>query len=142
MTIIVTRDVEALDWQMVADLFGRAPLGVRDPTALKQAFRNSYATSIAWRDDVVVGLGRAISDGISQAAVYDVVVEPEIQGEGIGSALMRDLHEQLRGVENVILFAVPGKERFYERFGYRTMKTAMGILAASLSDPSEGYLED
>ena len=138
----ISRNLTEIDWAYAAHLIESAPLGSRDPAVLQRAFENSFAVSFAWDEQELVGLGRAISDGYYQAAIYDLVVGPRQQGTGVGTMLMDDLHAQLQGIENIILYAVPGKERFYRRFGYRLMRTAMAILAPTLSRPSDGYLHE
>lgn len=45
-----------------------------------------------------------------------------------------------RGHRKVILYAVPGKESFYERLGFRRMTRAMAIFDDQASAFSRGYL--
>ncbi len=139
--IRISRNLDNVDWSQVAMLIERAPLGAREPVGLRLSFENSYAITIVRVGKELVGLGRAISDGYYQAAIYDVVVAPEHQGTGVGRLLMEDLHDQLNGIENIILYAAPGKEDFYKKLGYRRLKTGMAILSPSLSRPSAGYVD-
>ena len=53
-----------------------------------------------------------------RAAIYDVAVLLEYQGRGIGSMIIRHLVESAK-VDVIMLYAAPGKEAFYERFGFR-----------------------
>jgi predicted N-acetyltransferase YhbS len=41
----------------------------------------------------------------------------------------------------VMLFAAPGKEAFYERFGFRKMKTAMAIMPNPEERREKGFIE-
>ena len=70
-----------------------------------------------------VGMGRLISDGVSDAYLQDVVVLPEWEGQGIGSALVQTLldicHEQ--GIVWIGTIAEPQTEFFYRRFGFARM---------------------
>jgi len=68
----------------------------------------------------VVGMGRAISDGVSDAYIQDVVVLQQWRGHGIGAELIRRLTRTLRQrkIGWVGLVAEPGTRRFYERLGY------------------------
>ena len=43
-------------------------------------------------------------------------------------------------VKNIILYAVPGREGFYMKCGFKKMRTAMAILKESQSNPESGYL--
>ena len=72
----------------------------------------------------LVGFGRAISDGAYQAAVYDCAVVEKYQGLGLGKRVMREILSKIPDC-NVILYASPGKEGFYETQGFRRMKTGM-----------------
>jgi aralkylamine N-acetyltransferase len=132
--------IEGMDWNLAAEVFRLAPLGTREPEKLARAFRNSYATVTAYDDQKLIGLARAICDGEYQAAIYDVVLLPEYQKKGIGKKMMETLCAQLP-VQNTILYAVPGREAFYKKCGFRRMLTAMAILHPGMSNPEAGYLE-
>lgn len=76
---------------------------------------------------------------ISRSKIYMVVL-PEYQGRGIGKEIIKRICEQL-AVENIILYAVPGREGFYEKCGFKKKRTAMAKLNPFMSDPDSGYLE-
>jgi len=137
--ITLLDDQSQIDWCAAAEVFRLAPLGTREPEKLRRAFRNSYASAFAFHGNRLVGLGRAVCDGEYQAAIYDIVVVGECQGRGIGSAIMRNLLSRLP-VDNVILYAVPGKEGFYGKLGFRRMRTALAHLGPAMADPAIGYL--
>lgn len=42
---------------------------------------------------------------------------------------------------NVILYASPGKEGFYEKHGFRRMKTGMALFKNSASMKDKGFTE-
>lgn len=140
MVVYRTENV-AIDWDEAVDVFLRAPLGKRkrDAEQLRRAFESSYAVLFVFDSCKLIGLGRALCDGEYQAAVYDVVLLPEYQGEGIGREMMRRLCDQLP-VANIILYAVPGCEGFYEKCGFRRMRTAMGVLNQYMKHDDSGYL--
>ena len=76
------------------------------------------------RDGKVVGMGRAISDGVSDAYIQDVVVLKHVRGQGIGAELIRRLtrHLKKRRIGWIGLVAEPGTRRFYERLGYGRLR--------------------
>src|SRR5262245_36327406 len=121
MEAVLTSDVAQIDWDQLALIFKRAPLGEREPTILRQAFTNSGVRCFAWMDDELIGAGRAITDGIRWAAIFDVVVLPEYQNKGIGRQIMAYLMAH-SGAENVLLHSAPGKEGYYSKLGFRKMK--------------------
>ncbi len=119
-----TRDI---DWSQVCTIFERAPLGTRDPEQLLRAAEKSYAVCSAYDGTAIVGFGRALSDGEYQSAIYDVVVMPEYQGRGVGKAIMEALLAELpQGPGPVLIYAVPGKQGFYEKLGFSVLRTGMG----------------
>lgn len=127
MNIQLSDNVENISWTELARVIELAPLGKRDVGKLETAFRNSEMRCFAYHDGRLIGAGRGISDGALRAAIYDLVVLPEYQGNGIGTMIMEYLLERANA-EIIMLFANPGKEPFYSRFGFRKMKTAMAIM--------------
>ncbi len=132
----------AVDWDEAATIFQLAPLGKRrrDPDQLKRAFESSYAVVYAFHSGRLMGLGRALCDGEYQAAIYDIVLLPDYQNQGIGRGIVDRLRDQLP-VENIILYSVPGREGFHEKCGFRRMRTAMAILNPVMSNPESGYFD-
>jgi aralkylamine N-acetyltransferase len=132
--------LDGVDWAEAAEVFRKAPLGARSGELLERLFKASQKTVVAYDGPRLIGLARALSDGIIHAAIYDVVLLPEYQGKGIGRQLMKVLCDQLP-VPNKILFAVPGREEFYRKCGFRRMLTAMAILHPVMAKPEARYLE-
>ena len=88
----------------------------------------------------MIGFGRAISDGAYQAAIYDCAVLPEFQGKGVGMTIMKNILPRISHC-NVILYATPGKEGFYQTLGFRRMKTGMALFKKSESMRDRGFTE-
>lgn len=70
-----------------------------------------------------IGMGRIISDGVSDAYLQDIVVLPEWRGKGIGTALVKKLmlictHANIGWIG---IIAEPETEFFYRRFGFAKM---------------------
>ncbi|MBF0550988.1 MAG: GNAT family N-acetyltransferase [Deltaproteobacteria bacterium] len=87
-----------------------------------------------------MGFGRAISDGVYQAAVYDVAVLPEFQRKGIGRAIMTHIFARLPQC-NVILYASIGKEDFYRTLNMRKMKTGMALFKNAAAMAEKGFTD-
>ncbi len=92
---------------------------------IKQVFEASNIKVIAKSEGRVVGFGRAISDGVFNAAIYDIVVHKEFQNEGIARQILQVLLEKLSGVSCVHLISTTGNEGFYRKLGFRKVKTGM-----------------
>ena len=140
MDATLTDDPDAVDWDQLSLIFKRAPLGDRDAAGLREVFTNSGVRCFAWHDGALIGAGRAITDGARYAVIFDVVLLPEYQGKGIGRQMMRHLAEKSKA-RNVLLHSVPGKEGFYQKLGYRRMRTAMGLFANPEAQHKGGYID-
>ncbi len=101
-------------------------MACHEPDVHRRAFAASHTTVFAYLDGRLIGFGRAISDGVYQAAIYDLAVLPELQGKGVGRQILENLLSRV-GHCNVILYASIGKEEFYRKFGMRKMKTGMAL---------------
>ena len=141
MNIAFKYELKGVNWSEAADLFRRAPLGIRDPDKLRRSCENSFLVCFAYIEEKLVGMSRAISDGEYQAAIYDLAILPEYQNRGIGRQIMEEIHRRLP-VKTILLYAVPGKESFYEKLGYSKMLTAMARRNEAKDDfRSAGYIE-
>ena len=124
MDIKISFDCTDVNWDNVAKILKQVGMGHYAPHLHKKAFMNSYVTLFAYIDNQMIGFGRAISDGVYQAALYDIAVMPEYQNIGVGKIILRNIMDKLQGC-NVILYASPGKEGFYKKHDFRRMKTGM-----------------
>jgi spermidine synthase len=72
----------------------------------------------------IVGMGRALSDGASDAYIQDVFVEKTHRGRGIGAEIVRRLVLRLKAdrLGWIGLIAAEGTYPFYEGLGFRRMK--------------------
>jgi GNAT superfamily N-acetyltransferase len=102
-----------------------------DPAHVGPMVRGSHAFAVAVDPATgeTVGMGRAISDGASDAYVQDVVVAPAYRGRGIGRRIVASLLERCAadGILWVGVVAEPGSAPFWERAGFAPLEghTAM-----------------
>lgn len=133
---------ESVDWAELSALYKAAPLGDKSPDHLRKVFSNSLFKCFAYDAGRLVGAGRALADGGDCAYLCDIAVMPSHQGTGLGQQIVSSLVAQSRGHKKIILYAVPGKEAFYKRFGFLRMKTAMAIFENQQQQLARGYLSD
>jgi GNAT superfamily N-acetyltransferase len=90
------------------------------PDELMQALRSSWYLFGAYDGERLVGFGRLVGDGVVHAMIYELIVLPEYQGQGIGGKILERLtgkcHEV--GVRDIQLFCARGKRKFYEKRGF------------------------
>lgn len=129
-----------VNWESVTAILKAVQMGYHAPEVHQKAFENSYVTVFAYLDTAMVGFGRAISDGAYQAAVYDMAIAPEHQGKGLGSLILENILAKLPGC-NVILYASPGKETFYQKHQFRKMKTGMALFLNPEQKKANGFTD-
>jgi len=142
MTLEWQHSADAVDWDELAALYRAAPLGNKTPEQLRTAFSNSMYKCFVYEAGRLVGAGRALADGVDCAYLGDIAVMPSHQGTGLGKAIVEYLVEQTRGHKKILLYAVPGKEPFYKRFGFLRMTTAMAIFQDQKGQLARGYLRE
>ena len=86
---------------------------------LRRLLSASPAVVSLWQDRRLVGFGRASSDGVCRAVLWDVVVAGDLQGLGLGRQLVEALlgEPALKGVERVYLMTT-NSAGFYEQLGF------------------------
>ncbi|MFZ3044753.1 MAG: GNAT family N-acetyltransferase [Desulfatirhabdiaceae bacterium] len=141
MNISIKYGTENVDWVTLCEIFRVAPLGTREPDKLKIAAENSHTVCSAYVDQKIIGFGRAVSDSQYQSVIYDVVVLPEFQHQGIGKSIMKALLEKLPKSGPVLIFVAPGKQDFYRKLGFGNLKTGMGLFPNPEMSRAKGYLE-
>lgn len=133
---------EGIDWDELSALYRDAPLGDKPPDLLRTVFGNSLFKCFVFEGGRLVGAGRALADGADCAYLCDIAVLPSHQGTGLGKQIVAHLVERSRGHRKIILYAVPGKEPFYRKFGFLRMKTAMAIFSNPQQQLERGYLSE
>lgn len=93
------------------------------------AIANSEPVITVWDGERLIGFARATSDGIYRATIWDVAIDPEFRGVGLGSKLVETVlsHPRMNRVERIYLMTTH-KQRFYERIGFQANTTSTMVL--------------
>lgn len=120
-------DSDSVDWEALSILYKIAPLGDKKAEDLKIVFSNSRYQCFVYDNDTIIGVGRALADGLDASYICDVAIHPKYQNLGIGKKVVNKLIEFSKEHNKIILFASMGKEPFYAKLGFDKMNTAMAI---------------
>lgn len=131
----VIDNCDEVDFEEVNRILNFYGLSDLDTPTQEKVFRNSYVTVFLRYKDKIVGVGRAISDGITHASIYNIAVRDEYRGQGIGKVIIDEILKRVNGC-TVTLYTHPRHIGLYEHWGFRRMKTSYAIFH------NEGYYEE
>lgn len=140
MELTIQKDTEGINWKDVKSLLQRTDMTTYDVELHKKAFENSAKVVFIYHGDIMIGCGRLLSDYAYQSVIYDVAVDRASQGKGIGKMIIRLLTEG-EDDKNIILYATPGKEEFYSKFGFKHAKTGMCRFIDMESALENGFID-
>ena len=91
--------------------------------ALEQGFRNSLLVLAAYEKGELLGIIRAVGDGSTVVFVQDILVFPEMQRRGIGTALLKAVLDQYHDVRQIQLTTddTPKTVAFYKSLGFHAL---------------------
>jgi GNAT superfamily N-acetyltransferase len=129
------REKSELPRDLVIDLYSQCGWSAAEkPDELLLALTNSQTVISAWHQDLLVGLGNAISDGALVVYYSHLLVLPSYQNKGIGREIMRHLQSRYANFHQQILLAVDNAIPFYEKLGFRHSR---GVKPMWIYDDSE-----
>ncbi|OQW99012.1 MAG: hypothetical protein BWK74_03210 [Desulfobacteraceae bacterium A6] len=101
-----------------------------DPSMVKQIIKGSHCFMAAIEDEVIVGMGRAISDRVSDSYIQDLTVINSYRGKGIGAEILQRIMACLEkdGIKWIGLIAEGNSDDFYSHFGFKIMPDSMPML--------------
>ena len=95
----------------------------RSTQQLRRLLAGSTVVVSLWYGKRLVGFGRATSDGIYRAVLWDIVVASDLQGRGLGRRVVEALiaTPAIRDTERVYLMTT-NSAGFYEQLGFLPAK--------------------
>ena len=90
------------------------------PEVLRKGFENSMLTLAAYEDEQLLGIIRTVGDGHTIVFVQDILVFPEYQRKGVGSALLQAILDRYSHVRQIELATdnTPKTIAFYKSMGF------------------------
>jgi spermidine synthase len=97
---------------------------------ISRLIAGSHCFVVATDEKNIVGMGRAISDGISDAYIQDLTVLLDRRRQGIGNLILQTLLERLHtdGIAWIGLIAEPGSDALYRHAGFSEMPASIPML--------------
>ena len=112
-----------LDFAAVLDLYDSVSWSnyTNRPQQLEQAFHQSLFVMAAYDDEELVGLIRAVGDGLTIIFIQDLLVYPHYQRQGIGRSLLQKTLERFKDVYHIQLATEQSDKNlaFYQELGFR-----------------------
>lgn len=107
-----------IDIKQLEELYNDVGWGAytQDLEVLKQAILQSLDIITVWNDNKLVGLIRAIGDGLTIVYIQDILVLNAYQNKGIASELLQRILNKYKNVRQKVLLTeeASGVRYFYE----------------------------
>jgi len=94
---------------------------VNNPGMLRNAYANSLKILGAYEGEKLLGIIRVVGDGHSIVFVQDIIVLPEYQRQGVGTALLKSVLEIYQNVYQKVLLTDNTEKttQFYKSVGFK-----------------------
>ena len=102
------------------------------PDKLVVAMENFKTVYSAWDDEKLVGMICAMDDGIMNAYVHYLLVNPEYHGQMIGRILVDMVKKKYEDYLRIAVIAYDNELHFYENCGFEKSNDASPMFITSL----------
>jgi GNAT superfamily N-acetyltransferase len=130
MSIVYRTDLKISVDQFI-DVLKRSTLAERRPVddfdRIEKMLQHGNILITAWKNDLLVGVSRALSDFSFCCYLSDLAVDEAFQKQGIGKELIRLTQETAGKNSMLILLAAPKAVEYYPRIGMDQFKECFVI---------------
>lgn len=102
------------------------------PEKLVVSMKNFNTVYSAWDGEKLVGLVSAMDDGIMNAYVHYLLVNPEYQGKGIGRTLVKMIKDNYKDYLRIAVIAYSNELSFYKKCGFLKSEDSVPMFITSL----------
>ena len=87
---------------------------------IKQMLANSNVIITLWNKKNLVGFGRATTDEVYRAVLWDIVISKDVQRLGLGKVIVEELlnDKKINSAEKIYLMTT-NSEDFYKQLGFK-----------------------
>ena len=103
-----------------------------DPDKLAIAMKNYETVYSAWDDDKLIGMICVMDDGIMNAYVHYLLVDPNYHGKTIGRTLVNMVKEKYKDYLRIVVVAYDDEMHFYEACGFEKSEKSSPMFITSL----------
>lgn len=91
-----------------------------NPSLLENAYKNSLKIFAAYIDNKLIGIIRVVGDGYSVVFIQDLLIYPEYQRKGVGTALLKHILQEYNTVYQKHLLTDHTEKtiQFYKSLGF------------------------
>ena len=92
----------------------------RNIRQIKKMLANSNVIITLWKKNNLVGFGRATTDQVYRAVLWDIVVSKDLQRVGLGKIIVEELLKdaKIKSAEKIYLMTTDSKD-FYKQLGFK-----------------------
>ena len=92
----------------------------KNMSTLKEGFKNSLLVLSAYENDELLGIVRVVGDGFTIIFIQDILVFPQAQRKGVGTALLKAVLDRYHNVRQIVLATdnTPKAVAFYKSLGF------------------------
>lgn len=102
------------------------------PDKLKAAMKGFKTVFSAYDGDTLVGMICVMDDGVMNAYVHYLLVDPAYQGKGIGRTLVDMVKEKYKDYLRIAVIGYDAELSFYEHCGFVKSEDASPLFITSL----------
>ena len=102
------------------------------PDRLVLAMRGFRTVFSAWDGDELVGMICVMDDGVMNAYVHYLLVDPAHQGQGVGRTLVDMVKEKYKGYLRIAVIGYDREVSFYENCGFVKSEDSSPLFITSL----------
>ena len=121
--IVKTADIEQLKNLYIEAGWWSEDIDNTNPDLINKIIQGSFCFAVAYTDNKIIGMGRAISDGACDSYIQDVAVLKKFRRRGIGILIMDELIRYLKSknINWITLISEPKSISFYKKYGFSKM---------------------
>lgn len=102
------------------------------PDKLVVAMKNFNTVYSAWDGNKLIGMICAMDDGIMNAYVHYLLVDPEYHGQTVGRTLVDMVKQKYKEYMRIVVVAYDDELHFYEACGFEKSNNASPMFITSL----------